>query len=150
MIHIEATKADRADDISRFPCDNLNDSLIFVAQEEYRGAGYRIIEFKEGTGGELRAGSKAVLRHSGSDGTTTETEYDTLADAEAAIDLWHDSDGGELIDLEQPLGSAPSIVLWRQPRLWRVEDEFGETDIAFGRVIGRRINEYGRTDQDRF
>lgn len=78
-------------------------------------AAHSMIEYNAGTGGALRSGSKAVLRLTDVNGTT-DTEYDTLAEAEAAKP-GDNKDGYVIIDLEQPVGSANSIILEHRPSL---------------------------------
>jgi hypothetical protein len=135
---VEATKELRANDL-HIEFDNLNDGLIWLAQNVFASDGYRIIKYQERSG-VLRAGSKAVVR-AYKENEMTSTEYETIELAEAAIAALSDSDGYDLIDLEQPLGSAPSIIIGHRPALWTKYHESYE---------GQRGNDWSRTDGDRY
>jgi len=145
MIHlVEVTKANRVDDIY-IEYDNLNDALIYLSQNHFASNGYRIICYSSPEITTLRAGSKAQLM-SYKESENTTVEYDTIALAQVAIDALADSDGYDLVDLEQPIGSASSILLSRRCSLHRDSSD----ELANAEVCASRENGHLRTDMDRF
>lgn len=138
MILVQITKAIRDDDL-HVEFDNQLDALLFIAQNAFGPDGYRMFQWEPGGAVALRENSKAVLRIY-NEVEDTEVVYKVLEDALSAISFISPSDGYELIDLEQPLGSAPSIIIEARPTLW----QRSATPIA------SRENEHARADQDRF
>jgi hypothetical protein len=65
---------------------------------------------------EIREGSKIILRTKMAEGYE-EKEFDSLAKAKEKVETLEDKDGYELIDLEDPKGSAPSKRLADRPSL---------------------------------
>lgn len=152
---VEFVKADRANDVY-VEFDNLNEALIYVSQNGFTDDGYRIIKYRPGNGAQsLReweaydeegnqlpnVSAKAQLNVQG-ESSNSSTIYDTLAEAETARDALNASDGYQLIDLEQPVGRAPSILLDSRPSLWHNEEESS--------YVASRQNGHNRNDSDRF
>lgn len=143
MFLVQITKQHREDDIYNKVFSSEIEATIFVMGNLVADAtypemydGYRIFSYDPGTGGSLRTNSKALLRIHGSQ-DTTEAIYDTIE--EALVQTANPSVGYELIDLEQPVGSAPSIVIKRRPSLYSQNG-----------VIASRSNTWDRTDADRW
>lgn len=135
---VQITKETREQDLIQ-DFNTIVDAGIFISQNIESNDGYRIIEFSNPALSTLREGSKAQLN------VITETEfsttlYDTLAEAQTAIDNLNDSDGYTLIDLEQPVGSVPSHIIKHKPSLWITEEES---------YHALRENSWNRTDNDR-
>lgn len=140
MFLVQITKATRADDVHRTFENNLDAAICAANADD--ADGYRIIQYEPGGATTLRANSRAMLRIHG-EVADTEVVYDTLAEARTTINGISASEGYELIDLEQPLGSAPSIVVESRPALWQ----------RVATPIAQRENEHGRggeAEQDRF
>jgi len=138
------------DDVARLDFDSKDDAIIEISQEYSKDDGYRIIEYEDYDMEEvLRSGSKAVLRTYKTGGAFAETEYNDYASADTAIDALHESDGYALIDLEQPLGSAPSKIIQARPPLWKDWYVPGGQSSAPGQVVALRVNGWGRTEDDR-
>lgn len=137
MILCEITKALRQDD-AHIEFSSVLDAMIYISQNTVADDGYRLIEFQPGNGGSLRENSVAVVRtYEASDATQQQT-FNTIEEAQTFIDGLDDSDGYDLIDLEQPIGPAPSIINTHRPSLWSA------TSVA------SRQNAHGRNDGDRF
>ena len=100
------------------------------------GDGYRLIGYDDGTGGDLRDGSKALLR-TVLDGAINEAQYNTKALAQAAANGLTLSAGYFIIDLEQPVGSAQSILLEARPSPYLSDH---------GSYVASRVNEHSRSD----
>lgn len=133
MYLIEITAQTRDDD-THTTVDGLYSALILAGQNGLAPNGYRVIEYDGGSGGDLRSGSKAVLRSAAG-----ETTYDTLAEAQLAASELDASAGYQIIDLEQPIGSAPSIIIEARPDLSSQDG-----------VIAHRRNGWERDDADRW
>lgn len=134
----EITKDQRANDLAN-EFDSLTDAIIYISQNANADDGYRIIGYEDKSGS-LREGSFILLRcHC--ELTDTENTYETESEADTAISNLDDSDGYEKIDLEQPLGSAPSLVIDCRPSLWQRHHEEYEAS---------RPNNHSRVDTDRF
>ncbi len=147
MIYLaEITRPNRADDV-HVEFTVRDEAVVFVAQNGFTDDGYRIIGYQAGSGADaLRPGSKALLRVLG-ETAPSETVFDSLADAQAAAAALAPSDGYALIDLEQPLGSAPSLLLAVRPALWR---QYHQDEAGNPMYIAARANGWDRTDEDRF
>jgi len=137
-------------DIVRMDFDNVTGCVIYISQNVFTDDGYRIVEYDDADMAEtLRDGSKAVLRSYGNNNAYSQTQYDTYAEAQTAIAALSPSDGYELIDLEQPIGSAPSAIIQRRPALWNFNYANNDGSTGGGSKIDQRVNGWGRTEQDR-
>jgi len=141
MFLVQITKQYREDDIHKTFTSEL-EATIFVmsnlkSDSDYPEMqdGYRIFSYNPGSGSELRPDSKALLRiYTEAD---SENIYDTIAEARSHIT--NPSAGYDLIDLEQPVGSASSIIMESRPSLYSQNG-----------VVASRRNTWDRSDPDRW
>lgn len=139
MILCEITKQTRAEDI-HIEYASVMDAMIYISQNTVVDDGYRLIDYQSlplPAETSLRPGSHAIVR-AFLENETQEQEFETLELALIHLNSLNDSDGYELIDLEQPVGSSPSVLLSIRPSLWNAV------------AVASRQNAWGRTDTDRF
>lgn len=151
MIHlIEVTRETRNDDLA-IEFDSLIGATIWIAQHAFDSDGYRIFAY-EPANGELRSGSKAVLRTRNGN-TASDVEYNTINAALAAAPM-DASEPYEIFDREpnNPDGSGNGGSIFVRRRISRFQSDY-ETEGGYtggGSIVASRQNDRGRTDADRF